>query len=57
MKISKRQAKKTISETYDLIEEMKGRITPDKTRLEKNLIYLQIENRKTIIKTLEKHLE
>lgn len=57
MKISKRQAKKTIAENYDLIEELKGRITPDKNRMEKNLLYLQIENRKTINKKLEKLIE
>ena len=54
--LSSRVAKKAIADTYDLIDEMKGvnRLALEKNRRHKNMLYQQIENRKTIIKSLEK---
>lgn len=57
MIISSRKAKKSIADNYDLIEDLKTSITEDKNKMEKNMIYQQIENRKTVIKHLEKFVK
>lgn len=57
MNLSKKKAKTAIDENYDLIGELKDKVNQEPSRLKKNILRLQILNRETIIKSLEKFVK
>jgi uncharacterized coiled-coil protein SlyX len=54
--MNKRKAEKLIDELNDVIIELREKVKTASTRMDKNLLYLQIENRKTQIKLAEQFL-